>query len=55
MYYMGRKAAWLLDYPSLQVIDANTYLSRLHRYMEEHKKLPQPAEGSRYAIYKDTI
>lgn len=25
------------------------------RYMEEHKKLPQPPEGSRYAIYKDTI
>ena len=34
---------------------AHMLITLINRYMEEHKKLPQPAEGSRYAIYKDTI
>jgi len=29
-----------------------TSVDKLDRYMEEHKKLPQPPEGTRFAMYK---
>ncbi|CAK7264583.1 E2 ubiquitin-conjugating protein mms2 [Sporothrix epigloea] len=41
--------------PKEDPLSLEAALIAIRKYMEEHKKLPQPAEGSRYAIYKDTI
>lgn len=32
--------------------DNRLLTSVFRRYMDEHKKLPQPPEGSKYAVYK---
>jgi len=38
--------------PREDPLSLETALIAIRKYMEEHKKLPQPPEGSKFAIYK---
>lgn len=37
------------------VLSIEAALIAIRKYMDEHKKIPQPPEGSRYAVYRDRI
>lgn len=41
--------------PKEDPLSLEAALIAIRKYMEEHKKLPQPPEGSKYAIYRDSI
>jgi ubiquitin-conjugating enzyme E2 variant len=41
--------------PKEDPLSLEAALIAIRKYMEENKKLPQPPEGSKYAMYRDRI